>query len=64
MWSLDTEFKEEQALRGGKEIFRKILEPTREEGGTWRLMKNLETDDLVNEINIMGDTWRGWVIIV
>lgn len=37
------------------EILRRILKPTREEDGTWRIRKNLEIADMVNVANIMGD---------
>lgn len=65
-WTLTLK-EENKLLVAERKILRKILGPTREVDGTWRIRKNQEIEDLVGEPNIMGETksarlrWLGHV---
>lgn len=54
-WTLTLK-EENKLLVAERNLLRKILGPTHRPDGSWRIWKNVEIDDLVEEPNISGVT--------
>ncbi|XP_073956550.1 uncharacterized protein [Choristoneura fumiferana] len=65
-WTLTLK-EENKLLVAERKIYRKILGPTRQVDGAWRVRRNVDVEDLVGEPNIIGESksarlrWLGHV---